>query len=48
MQSLVELYVKMEDVGARHGQGAIPPIGEVAEQFGAMIVAGMTATPSPS
>jgi len=29
------------------GRGPVPSIGDVAEQFGAMIVAGMTATPSP-
>ncbi|MEM7140340.1 MAG: TetR/AcrR family transcriptional regulator [Actinomycetota bacterium] len=50
LQGLVELYPNMEDIGSRHGQGSLPPIGVVAEQFGEMLIEGMTsgATPSPS
>mgnify|MGYP001820520752 CR=1 FL=1 len=41
MQGLVELYSNMEEIGERHGQGPPPPIGEVAEAFGEIIVRGL-------
>lgn len=46
MQGLVELYSNMEEIGERHGQGTPPPIGDVAEQFGEIIVRGLSAPTS--
>lgn len=42
LQGLVELYPNMQEIGARHGQGPMPAIGAVAEQFTEMLIAGMT------
>ena len=42
LQGLVELYPNMQDIGARHGQGPMPAIGEVAERFTEMLIAGMS------
>lgn len=45
LQGLTELYTNMQVIGERHGQGPLPPIGVVAEQFGEMLIAGFTAHP---
>ena len=46
LQGLVQLYPNMEVIGARHGMAPMPPIGEVAEEFSEMLIAGMLASGS--
>lgn len=44
LQGLTELYTNMQIIGERHGQGPLASIGDLAEQFSAMLIVGFTAS----